>query len=73
MFTPMVFIPSLFTYGLLGVALLLLLFWELAALLHPERFAEETNECLSCKSCKEKLCHHKTQLHGLWKRIKPKF
>lgn len=72
MFTPMVFIPSLFTYGLLGVALLLLLFWELAALLHPERFAEETNECLSCKNCKEKLCHHKTQLRSFLKKNKEK-
>ena len=62
MFTPLVFIPHYFTWGLLGVALLLLFFWEIAAHLHPERFDEQTNECLSCAHCKEKLCHHKSQL-----------
>ncbi len=70
MFTPLVFIPSLYTYSLLGAALLLLIVWELAALLHPERFSEETNDCLSCKNCKEKLCHHKKQLRGFLKKNK---
>ena len=70
MFTPLVFIPGVYTYGLLGTALLLLLVWELAALLHPERFSEETNECLSCRNCKEKLCHHKRQLRHFLRRNK---
>ena len=72
MFTPLVFIPGVYTYGLLGVALLLLLVWELAALLHPERFSEETNERLSCKNCKEKLCHHKGQLRSFLKKNREK-
>ncbi len=72
MFTPLVFIPSFFTYALLGLAVLLLIFWEGAALLHPERFYEETNECLSCKNCKEKLCYHKKQLRGFLRRNKEK-
>ncbi|MBQ7406684.1 MAG: hypothetical protein IJW11_02850 [Clostridia bacterium] len=70
MFTPLAFIPGPFTYGLLGAALLLLAVWEISAFLHPERFTEETNECLSCKNCKEKLCHHKTQLRGFLKKNK---
>ncbi len=72
MFTPLVFIPSLYTYALFGVAFLLLLFWEAAAILHPERFYEQTNECLSCKNCKEKLCYHKKQLRGFLRRNKEK-
>ena len=62
MFTPLVFIPSVYTYSLLGIAVLLLIFWELLIILHPERFFEQTNACLSCANCKEKLCHHKRQL-----------
>jgi hypothetical protein len=70
MFTPLIFIPHYYTWGLLGVALLLLLVWELAAWLHPERFDEQTNECLSCAHCKEKLCHHKKQLRRFLRKNK---
>lgn len=70
MFTPLVFIPSVYAYTLLGVSLLLLLVWELTELLHPERFSEHTNECLSCKNCKEKLCHHKKQLRSFLRKNK---
>ena len=70
MFTPLVFIPNVYTYTILGVALLLLLYWEIAALCHPERFYEETNGCLSCACCKEKLCHHKKQLRSFLKKNK---
>jgi len=51
-----------YTWSLLGMALLLLAFWELAVRRHPERFSETTNCALSCEHCPEKLCHHKTQL-----------
>lgn len=68
MFTPLVFIPGYFTYTVLGVALLLLLVWEVTFRIYPERFSEQTNECLSCKNCKEKLCHHKTQLRHFLKK-----
>ena len=66
MFTPFAFIPSLFTWGMLGLSLVLLLRWEITYHRHPERFSESTNRCLSCAHCKEKLCHHKKQLHSLW-------
>lgn len=62
MFTPLVFVPSFYTWSLLGIAIALLLRWEITYLLHPERFSEKTNESLACKNCYEKLCHHKTQL-----------
>ncbi|MBR5867908.1 MAG: hypothetical protein IKZ21_00565, partial [Clostridia bacterium] len=56
MFTPLVFIPSLYTYSLLGFALALLIRWEVTYKLHPERFSPATNRCLSCANCEEKLC-----------------
>lgn len=62
MFTPFVFIKSFYTWSLLGIALLLLLNWEVLVRIHPERFSESTNACISCANCPEKLCSHKTQL-----------
>ncbi len=70
MFTPLVFIPHVYTWSLLGVALLLAAVWEISAWRHPERFHEQTNECLSCKNCKEKLCHHKSQLRHFLRKNK---
>lgn len=69
MFTPLVFIPEYpYTWVLLGTSLLLLFYWEFMAHLRPERFSEATNGCLSCSHCKEKLCHHKTQLRSFLKK-----
>ena len=62
MFTPFLFIPRFYTWSLLGLALLLLIRWEIALKRHPERFAEKTNCSLSCANCEEKLCQHKKQL-----------
>lgn len=73
MFTPLVFIPGLYTYSLLGFALALLARWEIAYRLHPERFSTATNKCLDCSLCKEKLCSHKKQLRGFLKKYKQKF
>ena len=70
MFTPLVFIPHYYTWSLLGIALLLLLFWEIEAHTHPERFSEQCNRALHCGNCQEKLCHHKTQLRHFLKANK---
>ena len=70
MFTPFVFIPNGYTWSLLALSLALLLRWEIALKIHPERFSEKTNACISCKNCEEKLCHHKTQLRALMKKMK---
>ncbi len=64
MFTPYVFIPRPYTWSLLAMSLLLLLRWELTLRRHPERFAENTNACISCRNCSEKLCSHKKQLRS---------
>ena len=73
MFTPLVFIPDIYTYSLLGCALILLLRWEITYKLHPERFSVSTNGCLDCSKCKEKLCQHKKQLRGFLKKYKDTF
>lgn len=66
-FTPLFFVPSLYTWSLLGMAILLLARWEISFYLHPERFSEKTNAYLSCANCTEKLCRHKKQLRTLWR------
>lgn len=62
MFTPLLFVGSFYTWSLLAFALALLIRWEVTYRSHPERFSETTIECLFCKNCTEKLCHHKKQL-----------
>lgn len=68
MFTPLIFIPHWYTWSLLGISLLLLLRWEITLRLHPERFSDRTNGCISCKNCTEKLCKHKKQLQQLLRK-----
>ena len=62
MFTPLAFVRGVFTWSLFGMALLLLLLWEVRLRRAPERFSECTNASLACVNCREKLCHHKKQL-----------
>lgn len=69
MFTPLVFVPAVYTWSLLALALILLARWEITYRLHPERFYEVTNKNLTCANCREKLCHHKKQLRRLWADI----
>ncbi|MBR6789395.1 MAG: hypothetical protein IKM31_00850 [Oscillospiraceae bacterium] len=68
MFTPLIFVDNGYARTLILLALALLVRWELAYRLHPERFAEVSNRSLSCAMCEEKLCHHKKQLKTLWKK-----
>ncbi len=79
LFTPFLLIPHVYTYTLLGLALIILARWEITYKLHPERFSERTNESLRCKNCTEKLCKHKVQLQhfikthkdSLFERLEP--
>ena len=73
MFTPLVFVPSVYSYTLLGFALLLVLRWEITYRVHPERFSTATNKCVDCSRCEEKLCHHKKQLQGFLKKYRSRF
>ena len=69
MFTPLFFIPSVGTWSILAIALVILLKWEYTAWKYPEQFSENTNEYLKCRNCNEKLCLHKRQLSSLRVRI----
>jgi len=74
MFTPFVFIANhWFTATLLVLSLILLIRWEITLKVHPERFSTNTNKCLDCAHCPEKLCAHKKQLRSYLKRNKEKF
>ena len=68
MFTPFVFIPSVYTWTLLGMSLVLLLIWEVTYKLHPERFAKNTNASLMCQNCKERPCRHKNRVAKIIKK-----
>ena len=70
MFTPLLLIPHLYTWSLLAMSLGILARWEITLRLHPERFSETTNACLSCKNCDEKLCLHKRHILRLVKQVK---
>ena len=68
MFTPLIFIPNIYTWSLLGLALGLLFQWEFKRRRYPERFSPCSNESLSCANCTEKLCRHKRQLRSFIKK-----
>jgi hypothetical protein len=70
MFTPLIFIKNVYAWTLLGMSIILLARWEITFYIHPERFAESTNDYLKCANCTEKLCTHKKQLQGLWVKTK---
>jgi hypothetical protein len=57
--TPLLFIPSWFSYTLCALALILLVRWEIVFNRHPERFSERFNLSLRCAGCREKLCRMK--------------
>ncbi len=68
MFTPLLFVPAVYTWTLLGLAVVLVAKWEIQYALHPERFDEVTNAALRCENCPEKLCAHKKQLQKFLKK-----
>ena len=69
MFTPLFFVPGVYTWSLLGLSVLLLMQWEIKVFRHPERFSDKTNDYLRCSNCSEKLCAHKKHLKKFWKEI----
>ena len=69
MFTPLFFIRKSYAWSLLALSVALLIRWEITFYRYPEWFAENTNEFLQCKNCREKLCAHKNQLKTLRQQI----
>ena len=59
--TPLIFIPHWITYILVGLALFILIEWEVIHYKHPERFSEKSNLALRCFNCKDKSCKCKNK------------
>ncbi|NTU89345.1 MAG: hypothetical protein HGA54_05475, partial [Actinobacteria bacterium] len=57
--TPLLFIPSWFSWTLCALSLAVLVRWELNFNRHPERFSERLNLSLRCAGCQEKICRIK--------------
>lgn len=64
MCTPFILIRSAYAWTLAMLAIVVLLRWEITALIKPERFISETNENLNCDKCKDKLCRIKKKKRG---------
>lgn len=56
MTTPLIFIPHIYSYSLVLIALWIAISWEITYRVHPVRFFEQTNESLKCKNCSDRLC-----------------
>ena len=56
MFTPMLYVKGFYSWSLLGMAIVILLIWELCVAFYPERFWEKSNAALKCSECTDKLC-----------------
>jgi len=56
MCTPLIAIPSVFSYSLLLLSIAVIVYWEIALHKNPRYFMEETNVNLSCEQCGDKLC-----------------
>ena len=69
MFTPLLFLPHLYTWSLLAMGLVLLIRWEITYHRHPERFSECSNKSLHCAHCQERLCHQKKSIRHFRQRV----
>ena len=54
--TPLIFVPSVYSWSLVALALVCTAAWEVTYHRHPERFCEETNAFLTCAACTDHLC-----------------
>jgi len=66
MVTPLLFIPSLYSWTLGGLALIAFLVWEYNFYAHTERFLEISNDHLKCVNCTDKLCFHRPPI---WPKV----
>ncbi len=54
--TPLMLVPSLYSWSLGLIAIAYTLVWEVAYYKHPERFYDSSNAALRCSHCDNKLC-----------------
>lgn len=53
---PLLLLPGVLTYSLVGISVFVLVRWEVLYQRHPERFWEGSNASLRCAKCTEKTC-----------------
>lgn len=56
MFTPLLFIPGVYTWSLCLMSITVFLVWEISFAHHPERFWDGSNTALTCSNCTDRLC-----------------
>lgn len=56
MFVPFLFVPGFYGWTLLGLAVVVVVVWEVLWRRHPERFWEGSNQALRCANCTDHLC-----------------
>lgn len=59
--TPLIFIPSFWSYSLVAVGFILFIQWEYLNLIHPERFSPISNKILRCNICKNDCRYNKSK------------
>ena len=68
MCTPLLAVGGWMAASACVAAGLLLLRWEAAWLLYPERFVESCNQALACSGCRERLCKYR---RALGRKLRP--
>ena len=59
MYTPMLFIPSFFSWSLFFTSIVVALRWELTYSRYPERFWRGSNATIRCENCHDMTCRIK--------------
>lgn len=57
--TPLVLVPSLYSWTLGVIAIIYTVVWEVSYYKHPERFYGSSNVNLNCNTCKHGLCPYR--------------
>lgn len=72
--TPLLFMPNIWNYIVVILSVIILIWWEASAYLHPERFSSISNKILQCDHCPH-TCRYKNKnkleniITGLLKKL----
>lgn len=64
--SPLVFLPSIFSYSLIIISLIPFIEWEIAIKRHPERFSQSSNIAIRCSNCCEVCGRCRNRSKKLW-------
>jgi hypothetical protein len=62
-FSPLIFIPTFWTYSIIFFSLVNLIIWEYLYFRHPERFSDIYNANLMCKNCRTRCIRKSAKLN----------